>query len=108
VTDDQAPPIDRAVLARPVRLTWNGPHDATIVVAGIDLAPLCRGLVLQLDADDMPRLVLELDCLAVRADLSGTDVAVDPSAALALRALGWTPPVGGTHRIDAATTGADS
>jgi hypothetical protein len=73
-------------------ITWTTVNNGTVTIGGIDVAPLCRRVVLVMTANEIPRLVLELDPLAITATVAQTQVEVDSSTAMILGALGWTRP----------------
>jgi hypothetical protein len=64
-----------------------------VVVDGVDLSPGLTGINLTMGVDEIPRLTLDVQLIAVTevTDIE-SKVTIRPAAHDALVALGWTPP----------------
>lgn len=75
-------------------------YDATtgigsVVIDGVDLSQAASAVTLHLDADAVPRLVIDLCAVNVSAVAGQVDLWLTDDARALLERAGWTPPPGG-------------
>jgi hypothetical protein len=76
-----------------VRIHQAGINRATVEIDGTDIAPAVRGLTVNLQLDEAPRI--ELDLVVMPFEYDGpADIYVAPASRDLLINAGWTPPAG--------------
>jgi DNA polymerase III sliding clamp (beta) subunit (PCNA family) len=70
----------------------------TVEVGGRNISQALRGVAVSFEADQLPRVALDLLVFEVEEmSIETAEVIVPEDTARALVALGWTPPPGGDH-----------